>query len=479
MNLRALLNDVSLPDINLAGLSEHTAEVMPQFGFLGVAANDTTLRQHCESAVQQGAVAVLVDAPNLEISMQSAVPVIQVLGLAAQRGELAAKFYAHPSAQLNCVGITGTNGKTSVAYHIADLSNRLGVPMGYCGTLGWGALAALQGGEMTTANAVALQRQLAAMRDQGMQAAALEVSSHALDQGRARAVQFDYGVFTNLSRDHLDYHGTFAAYRAAKAKLFTEWTLQCAVLNVADEFGAELAAQHGAAKVTYGRGGDWVWQTSPVDGGLQVIWQSPSGEFQQYLPVVADYAVANLTAALATLVSMGHAPEAVVEQLPLLSAVPGRMEVLTAAGAPTVVVDYAHTPDALAQVLAALRANCRGRLLCVVGCGGDRDTGKRPQMGQQATSGADLVWFTADNPRSEAAADIIADMQGSLSSGAAAKVTACVDRRQAIREAIAAGNSQDVVLVAGKGHEDYQEIDGERLPFDDRQVVAEMLGETA
>jgi len=480
MKLRALLNDAALPDIDLVGLSEHTAEVMPEYAFIGVAANDETLRAHCLDAVQHGAVALLVDAPGSRLAEELSVPVIQVPDLAAQRGTLAAAFYADPSADLTCVGVTGTNGKTSVAYHIADLGARLGTPMGYCGTLGWGPITALQGGEMTTANAVALQRQLAAMHKQGMRGVALEVSSHALDQGRARAVQFDYGVFTNLSRDHLDYHGSFAAYAQAKAKLFGQWPLQAAVINVADEFGAQLAAEHADVTVTYGRGGDWQWQTRPCSDGLEVTWRSPHGDFRQRLQVVADYAVANLTAAMATMVAMGHEADAVAEQLPRLQGVPGRMEVLAGrAGTPLVVVDYAHTPDALDKVLAALREYCRGRLVCVIGCGGDRDRGKRPEMGNHAAVAADVAWFTADNPRSEAVADIIDDMQRDLSSGAAAKVRVCADRAQAIRQAIRNAGPEDVVLVAGKGHEDYQEISGERVPFDDRRVAAQVLEEMA
>ena len=476
MNLQLLLDDPSLPAIDLAGLSEHSAQVRQRFAFIGVAANDDSLLSHCMSAVAQGAAAVLVDARDFRLPESISVPLIQVPDLASRRGALAAKFYADPSANLACVGVTGTNGKTSVAYHIADLSTRLGVPMGYCGTLGWGSLDALQGGEMTTANAVALQRQLAAMRQQGMQGAVLEVSSHALDQNRARAVHFDYAVFTNLSRDHLDYHGTIEAYAAAKTKLFVDWPLRAAVINVDDEFGAQLARHNRGQTVTYGEGGDWQWHSETVAGGLNVYWQTPQGAFQQHLNVVADYAVANITAAMATLACMGHGIDQVMAQLPFMQGVPGRMEVLGGQpNMPLVVVDYAHTPDAVAKALAALKTYCRGKLVCVIGCGGDRDKGKRPQMGQCAAETADVAWFTADNPRSEAAADIIDDMQAGLSAAARKKVRVCADRAQAIREAIAASGSDDVVLVAGKGHETVQEIDGQRMPFDDRRVVTQVL----
>jgi len=406
------------------------------------------------------------------------VPVVQVTALAERRGALAARFYADPSASLSCIGVTGTNGKTSVAYHIADLSTRLGTPAGYCGTLGWGVLDALTDGGMTTPNAVALQRQLASMRDQGMRAAVLEVSSHALDQDRARQVHFDIAVFTNLSRDHLDYHGTLEAYAAAKARLFTQWPLRAAVINVDDEFGMQLTTRCAAEVISYGRAGDWRWHSRPVDGGLQVRWQTPLGEIEQHVGAVAEFAVANIAAAMAVLTCMGHDLSAVAAELPRLRGVPGRMEVFSGDGrAPLVVVDYAHTPDALAKVLASLRAYGQGRLLCVVGCGGDRDRGKRPQMGQHAAAGADRVWFTADNPRSEAVSDIIDDMLQGLSAAQRARVTVMPDRAEAIRAAIAEGKASDVVLVAGKGHEDYQEVGGRRLPFDDRRVVNQALEE--
>ena len=481
MNLQELLADDSVPALSLTGLSEHTAETEPGYAFIGVAANDAVLHEHCVAAVARGAVAILCDEQALssKLSDHIDVPVVQIPDLARQRGALAAKFYADPSSHQTCVGVTGTNGKTSVAYHLADMSTRLGVPMGYSGTLGWGCLDDLRGGDMTTGNAVALQRQLADMRDRGLGAVAMEVSSHALAQNRADAIHFDIAIFTNLSRDHLDYHGSLEAYAAAKEKLFAEWPLGTAIINLDDEFGVKLAARCDANVVTYGRDGHWSWQTRQLDHGLEVSWQTPSGPYDIQLPVVADYAIANITAAMAALVAMGQSTDDVFSSIGGLRWVPGRMEIVGAAPMrPTVVVDYAHTPDAVTKVLAALRPFCQGKLVCVVGCGGDRDVGKRPLMGAAAVSGADQVWLTSDNPRSEQPAAIVADMRAGLQTGTeTGTVFECLDRADAIRQAVSQAEPLDVVLVAGKGHEAFQEIDGQYLPFDDRQVVANVLQE--
>ncbi len=475
MNLRSLMNEPSAPDVEIAGLAEHTGEVGQGFAFIGVASDPRALDEHCRAAVHAGAVAVLCDAsvqaPDLE-----AVPVLEVAGLVQGRGALAARFYADPSASMTCIGVTGTNGKTSVAYHLADLACRLGRPTGYSGTLGWGELGALRVANMTTANPVALQRQLASMRDQGLAAVAMEVSSHALDQDRAAAVHFDFAVFTNLTRDHLDYHGTLEAYAGAKSRLFTQLPLQAAVINGEDDYGADLARRCTMPVVTYGRGGDWSWSAQSRGAGLDVSWQTPHGAYQAWLPLFADYAIANVTAAMATLVAAGHDADDVFAAVAGLQAVPGRMEVMASAvGQPTVVVDYAHTPDAVAHALEAVRDFCAGRLVCVIGCGGDRDQGKRPQMAAAAAARADCVWLTSDNPRSEDPQHIIDAMRAGIDAECSTRVLECVDRSEAIAGALAAAAAADVVLIAGKGHEDYQEVGGRRIPFDDRRVAADVL----
>ncbi|MEM9620228.1 MAG: UDP-N-acetylmuramoyl-L-alanyl-D-glutamate--2,6-diaminopimelate ligase [Pseudomonadota bacterium] len=486
MNLATLLEDSSLPPVQLTGLSEHTNEVYPGDGFCAVTTDPLAAEQHCRAAVARGARALLVDAELAALSSRFAdVTVITVPQLAARRGQLAARFYADPSAHLACVGVTGTNGKTSTAYHIADLLQLLGRGAGYLGTLGAGALHDLRDQDMTTPNPVALQRLLAAMVDDGLGYAALEVSSHALDQRRAADVAFDYAVFTNLSRDHLDYHGTMEAYQQAKQKLFTCWPLQTAIVNSDDPFGRHLAEICAAEVVTYGHSGDWRWQlqTDHQAGGhlTRVVWQTPHGNCSADLHVVADYAIANITAAMATVTAMGIPFAEVSAQVAGLRGVPGRMQrVPGPESGPLVVVDYAHTPDALDKVLLALsdaRVQHHGtqQLICVVGCGGDRDTGKRPLMGRIAEHRADTVWLTSDNPRSEDPRTIVAAMQSGMQHASAAGIRIEIDRRAAITGALAEAGAGDIVLIAGKGHETYQEIDGQRHQFDDYQIALEQL----
>jgi UDP-N-acetylmuramoyl-L-alanyl-D-glutamate--2,6-diaminopimelate ligase len=466
------LNDVvpHAPAVMLAGLSEHTDEVEAAFGFIATATPERIVA-HCEASIARGAAAVLSEQ---DLDAQSlGVPCVTIPDLNETKGVLAAKFYDDPTAKLQCVGVTGTNGKTSVAYHIANLCDELGMPAGYCGTLGWGRLAQLEPTSMTTGNAVALQRQARVLLDDDVACMALEVSSHALAQNRAREVQFDFAVFTNLTRDHLDYHADFASYGAAKQKLFTEWPLKGAVINIDDDFGRALAASSRGRVVTCGDQGDWSWQTRSSSSGLHVSWQTPAGRFEADLSAAAEFAVANITQAMAVLVLMGQPIHAVVDAVTNLRSVPGRLEVVPAdRERPLVIVDYAHTPDALAKVLKALRARCSGQLICIVGCGGDRDTGKRAEMGRIAELGADKVWLTSDNPRSEDPELIIAAMQQGMRD---ANHLVEVDRARAIRLAIAGADAADVVLIAGKGHEDYQEISGKRLPFDDRLHAAAAL----
>ncbi|XOV84314.1 MAG: UDP-N-acetylmuramoyl-L-alanyl-D-glutamate--2,6-diaminopimelate ligase [bacterium] len=484
MNLRALLDDETLPGLELTGLAEHTQQVQPGFGYIAVAANDDDLLHYCRDALARGAQALLVDSGSSgHARLKQSAPeacVCEVVDLGKRRGQLAARFYQQPSADLTCIGVTGTNGKTSVAYHLADLASRLGRPMGYSGTLGWGALDSLVDEGMTTGNAVALQRQLAAMRDGGLTGVAMEVSSHALDQDRAREVAFDVALFTNLSRDHLDYHGTMAAYAQAKEKLFTQWPLQAAIINVDDEFGRTLAEHCNYPVVRVGQRGDWRWHHQRHARGLQVFWQTPLGDGEAVLPVLADFAVANVTLAMATLSTLGFPLQEITRTVADMAGVPGRMEVVAGADdQPTVVVDYAHTPDALKKVLQALRPTCQGQLYCVVGCGGDRDSGKRPMMAAVAAEAADRSWFTADNPRSEAPHQIIADMLAGVPVTRRDTVISQADRRSAIYAAVAMAGAGDTVVIAGKGHESVQEIAGVRHVFDDRVVAAQALTKAA
>lgn len=481
MNLQTLLDSKNVPDVNLVGIAEHTADVLPGSLFLSVGGDVDAQRAHIETALASGAAAVLCQGDELT-GLFDTIPCISVPGLANRRGELAAIFYGHPSAAMTCVGVTGTNGKTSVAYHIADLYEQVGKHCGYAGTLGWGLLDNLQDSGMTTANAVMLQRQLATFRDSDAVAASLEVSSHALAQGRAHDVELDFGVFTNLSRDHLDYHGSETAYADAKRKLFTDWSLRAAIINNDDEFGRQLLSQCRMPVVSYGRDADWSWRYESAGVGLEVTWQTPVGQYEAFLPVLADYAVANITAAVATLVADGESPESVFSKLGSLRSIPGRMQMITLADSveragvlPTVIVDYAHTPDALEKALRALRPFCDGELICVVGCGGDRDVGKRSLMGAIASRVADQSWFTSDNPRSEDPTRIIEQMRDGVNADRLDSVTVCTDRHSAILGSVTRANAGDIVVIAGKGHENYQEQEGQRRPFDDALEARQAL----
>ncbi|MFU8815895.1 MAG: UDP-N-acetylmuramoyl-L-alanyl-D-glutamate--2,6-diaminopimelate ligase [Pseudomonadales bacterium] len=486
MSLRELLADFA-PALDeaatgrgITGITEDSRQVTAGGLFVAVQGAAADGHAHAQAAVARGAAAVVAERPIAGL----AVPVVVVPELRARRGALAARFYRHPGERLFCVGVTGTNGKTSIAHYLADLASRLERPAGYLGTIGWGRIDQLQPARLTTEDPITVQQRLASLVEQGCRWAVLEVSSHALAQERVSDVPFRAAVFSNLSRDHLDYHQSLEQYAAAKARLFQWPGLELAVLNVDDPFGLELSRTlpAGAQCLSYGRGAgrsgaapDVCWSGLDFSSGVAAgVWHTPWGEAPLCLPVQAEFSVANMAAALALLCHSGVALDDVVAAARSLRSVPGRMERFSAPGAATLVVDFAHTPDALEQALLALRPATRGKLVCVFGCGGDRDTGKRPLMAAAAERHADELWLTSDNPRSEDPLDIIADMRAGLSGLAAART--CADRRDAIAGALAAAGPGDVVLVAGKGHEDYQEIRGERRPFSDRALAAELLG---
>jgi len=456
-----------IPDIEVSGVTDDSREVSPGDLFVCVAGERSDGHDFADAAVAGGALAIAAEHPLHGLS----VPVIVVPQLARQRSAIAGAMLEDPSSRLYCVGVTGTNGKTSVAYYLAELASRLGHPTGYLGTIGWGMPDLLAPALLTTDSAINTQKRLAGLLEFGARWVAMEVSSHALDQYRVEAVDFDVAVFTNLSRDHLDYHDSFESYGAAKARLFED--VSVAVINVDDAFGAELATSVSAGTVlTYGRGGDIrACGLEFHDQGVSGCWQTPWGSAEFNLPLFGEFAVANLSAVLGVLCHAGLALEQVVAAAAQVAPVPGRVEFFP--GRPGAVVDYAHTPDALEKVLQTLRPHVEGKLICVVGCGGDRDTGKRPLMAAVAESGSDLLWLTSDNPRSERPEAIIDDMRTGLTG--VTPVRECVDRRQAIIQAFADADPDDLLLIAGKGHEDYQEIAGQRLPFSDRQIVAELI----
>lgn len=466
--------------VPVAGLREDSRQVQPGDVFLALAGDAADGHEFAADAVARGAVAVVAERPLDGLT----VPVAVVPDLRRRRGALAARLYGSPGDRMHCVGVTGTNGKTSIAHYIADLAEQLGQPAGYLGTIGWGRVGALQAARLTTEDPVTVQQRLASLAGDGCHWAVLEASSHALAQERIVDVPFRTAVFSNLTRDHLDYHASDDDYAAAKARLFHWPGLEVAVLNADDAFGRRLAEtlSPGVRCITYGSGRDAADDRKPdvhwaalelKGGGASGRWQTPWGSAPLCLPVQAEFSVANAAAAIAVLCAAGMPLVDVTDAARALSPVPGRMERFAAPGRPAVVVDYAHTPDALEKALAALRSATPGRLICVFGCGGDRDPGKRPLMAAAAERTADELWLTSDNPRSEDPERIIADMRGGLAGRVPAHENA--DRRDAITLAVAAAATGDTVLIAGKGHEDYQEARGVRRPFSDRALVQELM----
>ncbi len=465
--------------------------------FLACAGRRTHGLVGAQAAVDAGARAVLWEpaagqAPPAGLAARAFVA--PVPNLSRHAGTIAARFYDAPSSAMTVTGITGTNGKTTSAWLLAQALGRTGRRCGYVGTLGVGLPPAnVAPGEYTTADAVVVQRQLASLRAAGADCVAMEVSSHALDQARVAAVEFRVAAFTNLTRDHLDYHGSMAAYGEAKARLFAWPSLRARVFNVDDAFGAALAAGAAGrsivvarsaagrdASVRLERAGAMALRAdglrATADGFVFRV-TGTFGESEVAIALIGDFNVDNALLVLGCLLAMDLPLDAAVAALAACRAPAGRMEAIGGGALPLAIVDYAHTPDALAKALRAARAHCAGRLHVVFGCGGERDAGKRPLMAAIAAELADVVVLTDDNPRGESPQRIVADIVAGLPSGYRAEVIH--DRERAIRAALGAAQAGDVVLLAGKGHEDYQIVDGQRRPFSDQSVARAALGVVA
>jgi UDP-N-acetylmuramoyl-L-alanyl-D-glutamate--2,6-diaminopimelate ligase len=480
------LTPVVPPDLAITGLTLDSRSARDGMAFVALPGTRTHGVGFASQAAAAGARAILwepvagVTPPHIPAS----VALIGVPDLTNILGAIADRFFGAPSRDLRVVGVTGTNGKTTTAHLVAAAMRELGEPSAYAGTLGYGRIEALRTGTHTTPDSITLHRQLAELRDDGVRSLGMEVSSHALDQHRVDGVRFDTAVFTNLTRDHLDYHGTFEAYGAAKAKLFAWPGLRHAVINVDDPFGQALPGAAGqAGVVTFSRAplparatqrSLFARRVVTAERGLQIDVDGSWGAGTMRSRLIGAFNVENLLAALATLLGWEIALPRAIAALEQCSAPPGRMETLSAPGRALAIVDYAHTPDALEKALLAARAHCAGRLTCVFGCGGDRDPGKRALMGAIAERLADCVIITDDNPRSEDGDAIVADIVAGLSRAADARIER--DRARAIALALADGASGDAVLIAGKGHEDYQIVGAERRHFSDREVALAALG---
>jgi UDP-N-acetylmuramoyl-L-alanyl-D-glutamate--2,6-diaminopimelate ligase len=464
----------------IEALASDSRRCAPGVAFLAYPGEKQDGRAHIAEAIRRGASAVLWEASGFAWRHEWRVPNVAVRDLKQHAGRLAHDFYGRPSEDLWVCGVTGTNGKTSCSQWIAAALAAQGEKTGVIGTLGAGFPGQLAEAVNTTPDALEIHRLLKQFRVQGANAVAMEVSSHGLVQGRVHAVAFDCALFTNLSHDHLDYHGSMQAYAEAKAQLFDMPGLEAAVLNVDDVMGVRLARRlegRGVRVISYSlsgarNGGEFLAATRVMPGEMQVdsTWGTAGANVNQ----LGRFNLANALGVAGCLIAHGVPFEESLRLLQELPAVPGRMQQV--GDRPLVVIDYAHTPDALDKVLQALRPVAMqrgGRLVAVFGAGGDRDAAKRPVMGAVVSRLADHAVVTSDNPRSEDPLRIIADIESGMERPHAVEA----DRARAIGAAIAAANEHDVVLIAGKGHENYQEIAGERLAFSDAAAARRALQE--
>ena len=519
MTLHQLIADYAAGDcqnLSIEGIALDSRQVQPGDLFIAIKGTATDGVAFIPQAIERGAAAVLVEKDQLVGSLveglidngNSAVPIIGIYNLSEYVSDIAGVFYAEPSAKMCLTAITGTNGKTTCSRLFAELmetlaSKRAGTSA-FIGTLGYGMVRnadykaphdsaedtrahgaprpsktarkpSKKQGEvtdtgLTTPDAVAMQRILAELASKGAENIALEVSSHSLVQRRVAGLRINTAVFTNLSRDHLDYHGDLNAYAAAKSRLFAMQGLQHAVINFDDSVGRVILANLDKSIQAY----SFSLDNSDADiycstiglspEGLRASVVTPWGQGQISSPLLGKFNLANLLAVIGAAGAQGYALADILLEIPALRAVPGRMELVDASAQPAVVVDYAHTPDALEKALQALRVHCQGNLWVVFGCGGDRDTGKRAEMGEIARRCADKLVVTSDNPRTESPQQII----DHILQGTGRDVIVESDRRAAIRQAIFAADKNDVVLIAGKGHEDYQILGAQRLRFSDQ-----------
>jgi UDP-N-acetylmuramoyl-L-alanyl-D-glutamate--2,6-diaminopimelate ligase len=462
-------------EYNLSDISNDSRHVKKNSIFLAYPGIHTDGRKYIAEALKKGAKAIVYEKKNFTWQQSWDASHYGINDLKNNEGEIAHIFFKKPSKELLTIGITGTNGKTTCAYWISEIQNLLGKKTGLIGTLGYG-YKKLKPHVYTTPDAIFNHRILKEFKTEKIKSVVMEVSSHALSQGRVNGILFDVAVFTNLSRDHLDYHLNFKNYFDAKKKLFHFPSLKVAVINIDDAYGKKLKlslVQNKTKVITYGiKNGDI--RASHIEYSLssttfQLITKKET--YKVKAPIVGEFNVYNLLAVISGLVGSGLPIQKVIKQVSHISQVPGRMERLGTKLTPQVFIDYAHTPDALKKALRTLKDQTEGKLVCVFGCGGDRDKGKRKEMAEAASDLADTNFITSDNPRSESPKKIISEISRSMSG--AYKIE--IDRHKAIFKAIEQAKKQDIILIAGKGHETYQEINGVRYPFSDKKYVKKAL----
>ncbi|MCK6264812.1 UDP-N-acetylmuramoyl-L-alanyl-D-glutamate--2,6-diaminopimelate ligase [Vibrio sp. ZSDE26] len=450
--------------------------------FVAVKGHQVDGRQYIEAAIKQGASSVIAQAceqhAHGDIVSTSTASVIYLNDLDTYLSRLASRLYSMKPKAL--IGVTGTNGKTTITQLIAQWIGLLGESAAVMGTTGNGFLANLKPALNTTGSAIEIQQTLNQLAVDGADYAALEISSHGLVQGRVSALAFNVGVFTNLSRDHLDYHGTMKEYGEAKKTLFTQHQCKTAVINIDDSVGAqwcdELPNSIGVSLSTANDSDNRVYATGVQysESGISLSFSGQFGDGTFTAPLIGEFNASNLLLALTTLLSLGFDKQSLIETAPKISPVLGRMELFKNLQQAKVVVDYAHTPDALEKALMALKVHCSGKLWAIFGCGGDRDTGKRPMMAKIAETHADKIILTDDNPRSESPELIVSDMLAGLDFAEKAHVEH--NRYQALCYALSQADNQDIILLAGKGHEDYQVMANETVHYSDRESAQQLLG---
>ena len=472
----------------VTGLSQDSRYVNQGDVFFACQGEKTDGRQYIDEAISRGAVAIISQSNDDAITVShQRVPVIQLPCLQDKIGTIAARFYDNPSQKMPVFGVTGTNGKTSYTHLLAQAYAYFGKRCGIIGTMGYGFLDALTETDLghTTPNAIAVQHCLATLQAQKADAVAMEVSSHALMQGRVNGVHLQSGVFTNLTRDHLDYHQTMVQYASAKRRLF-DLPHQYKIINADDKTGQTWLSTLKHDKPMYA----YHLKDTDVPGiptikanritlhktGLTVSLQTPWGDGLLQTPLLGRFNVSNLLSVLITLCLEGYALQDVLQALAQSKTIAGRMEAFAGEHTPTLVVDYAHTPDALAKALSALLAHCQGKLWCVFGCGGNRDVGKRAAMAKIAHQYSDHIVVTDDNPRYDDPEQITADIMAGFE-GNTDNVTLIHARDEAIQYAFTHAKNEDMVLIAGKGHESYQLVWGEKRPFSDRDHVRHLVNQ--
>lgn len=497
--LLAQFMDLSNSDIGKIQVNElilDSRKVKSGDVFIAMIGHQIDGRTFIPQAIQAGAAAVLADAdithPHQSIEEKEGVAIIYLQDLSQKLSQLSAQVY--PYSQMALVGVTGTNGKTTIAQLIAQWAGLIGQKAAVMGTTGNGFLDSLKPAVNTTGSAIEIQQTLSELAKQGAQLTALEVSSHGLVQGRVKALEFDVGIFTNLSRDHLDYHGDMHAYALAKQSLFKSHHCRHCVVNIDDAVGLAwvqendwnghvqsiicVSLQSIDAKLRANHHYIYATDISFTNQGIDIEFESSWGKAHFQAPLIGEFNAMNLLCALASLLAQGYALDELTLVAHNLKPVIGRMELFLPTQIATpcakLVVDYAHTPDALEKALQALRIHCQGQLWCIFGCGGDRDAGKRPMMTASALNYADKLVITDDNPRSEDPSKIVQDMLSQVENPN--EIQVIHDRYQACEYALSHANSNDVILIAGKGHEDYQIIGEKRLDYSDRVTAQTLLG---